>query len=490
MIQTNLEEKRKSDEEVEKESMQKHSTKELELVSLLIDNRERLLEIIEIVKPEYFEYDKFRLIYEALLKKAPNTDELTIGIIDRTIIQHAKTLVASSGSTIKDVALKVKENYLRRKISVLLKKSKRKALSSDSEMMINHLQSELNLINSQIDEKTNASVKYLVPLAIKEMNDFSLNKKKILLPSSFSNLGEITKGIFPHHIWTIGGHSGTGKSFFALQLLSDLLTNSIGDDGKPRLKAVIFSTENSALDNLYRLVGARTGYDFIDIKTNNLNEEQKANVDMHFHDLEDCPLIIYDKIFDANQIISLISMHKLRNECDIVLIDYMQNLNSWEKDIFTQMSKVAMALQQCALSNDISLINVSQLSDNESRETGDKMMSFKGAGEIKNITDVGIWLQKGISPRIRDKYSEKFGSNIENPLFAMRKNPDGSSGFLERDDDEFITAYVNKVRHARPGVAIFEFFTHHCTKTRNRYLWKIDREIPEEEAIDFVNSLG
>jgi len=478
---------KKTDEQIEHESKKKQNSKELELLCLLADNKTKLPEIAQIIKQEYFETPEYRDVFDSMLKNEKGLNDKINSVMDYKMIEHANKLVASVGETIKDVAKKVKENYYRRKINITLGKAKRKSLNTDSEMLIGSIKSELESINSQLDEKQDSSIVDLVDQALIEMKEYSDNKKRIEIPPSFKNLGEITKGIFPHHIWTIGGHSGTGKSFFSLQLVSDLMLNNTIDK-KCKISVVIFSTENSAIDNIYRIIGSRTAIDFIDIKTNNLTDEQKETVSHEMKVLRESRLFIYDKIFDVNQLSSIICMHKLRNECDLVLIDYIQNLNMWEKDIFTQMSKVALTIQQTALKNEVSIINVSQLSDNESRETGDKMMSFKGAGEIKNITDVGIWLQQGISPKIRDKFSSKYGDGIENPLMYLT-DEDGRNRMVDKEDNNFITAYVNKVRHAQPGVAIFNFFTKEC-RSRNRYLWRLESKMSDEDAVDLVNKLG
>jgi replicative DNA helicase len=352
------------------------------------------------------------------------------------------------------------------------------------------VQSQLQGVRGNVVDNSDVSAKKIVEKAKLEIEEFSNLESKIKMPQTFSNLGNIVKGIFPHHIWMIGGFSGVGKSYFTLQLLSDLITSSTDSEGKVGLKTIIFSTENSAVDNLLRLVGCRTGMDFIDIKTGNITDEQKKRVELEMEVLSKTPILIYDNVFDIDQMEAIVTMHRMRNECDIVMIDYVQQFNSWESDVYKRMSRVAEVIQQTALKNDVSIMCVSQISNEEASRGGSKMGSFKGAGELRNILDVGIWLEKGISEEVRQRFKDEFGEDDTNPLM-VREQIAGSynSKFVDRDNDEIICAYVNKVRHARPGMAMFEFFTDRCRKKLEQYIMKIDTEISDEDAVDMVNTL-
>lgn len=486
----NPKKKQSNEEEQDKKNLAKHNIKELQFLSVLADNREGLIEVSGVVRPEDFETREYREAYIAFLNNAKDLDDHLLNIIDHNEQQRTRELQRSTGQSLKDYALRVKEHSVRRKIYSVLRRVKHKVLSSDSEMLLSSLQSTLFSISGEVSEDKICSADKIVEEAMKEMKEFAKEKKKIKLPFNFSNLGSIVKGIFPHHVWVIGGHTGVGKSFFTLQLISDLMLSS-GDEKTPsNLKIVFFSTENNAVDNLFRLVGCRTGIPFIDIKTNNLSAENKIRVNKHFAILKKSPLWIYDNVYDVAQLSSIVTLHKFRNQCDLVVIDYIQNLNMWERDIYTQMNKVAMTLQQMALTNDVATLCVSQLSNVESRESGDRMLTFKGAGEIKAIADVGIWLQKGVTENLKNKYREIYGEGVGNPLMEANISSNKTVRYVDKENESLLTAYVNKVRHAMPGVAIFEFFTQKCMIEKEQYLTKLDIEISDEDAPDLVNALG
>ena len=485
----NTKNKQMSEEEQEKKSLAKHNIKELQFLSVLADNKSGLLEVSNIVRPEDFETKEYRETYIAFLNNDKELDDYLRNTINYEEQQRTRELQRSTGQTLKDYAIRVKEHSVRRKINSVLRRAKHKVLATDSEMLLSSLQSTLFSISGEVTEERICSAEKIVDKAIEEMNDFTKNKKMIELPSNFSNLGDIVKGIFPHHVWIIGGHSGCGKSTFSLQLVSDLMFSSSDGKNISNKKIIIFSTENNTTDNLFRIIGCRTGIPFIDIKTNNLSKDEKIKVNNHFEILKKTPLWIYDKVFDVAQLASIVALHKFRDECDLVIIDYIQNLNMWEKDAYVQMNKVAMTLQQMALTNDVATICISQLSNTESRESGDKMMAFKGAGEIKAIADVGIWLQKGVSEYIKNKYKEQYGEGVGNPLMETIISANNMPRYVEKDNEDLLTAYVNKVRHAMPGTAVFDFYTKECLENQ-QYINKIDFKISDEDAPDLVNALG
>lgn len=482
--------KKLNDFESEKKYIADQNAKELQFLSVLVDNKSKLLDVASIVRPEDFEVEKLGQTYKALLLNDDNRDDLISRNISTAAIEKARDLKTYSGKSLIDYAKRVKENSIRRKINEILSKAKRKALSMSSDMLMASVQSQLQGVMGSISDTKEITAEKIVDKAIREIEEFSNMSSRISLPSTFSNLGNIVRGLFPHHIWMIGGFSGVGKSYFTLQLISDLMLSSSDDQGIPKLKTIIFSTENSAVDNLLRIVGCRTGLDFIDIKMGTINEEQKMKVAVELEILKKSPLLIYENIFDVNQIESIVTMHRMRNECDIVMIDYVQQLNLWEGDVYKRMSTVASIIQQMALKNDIPTVCVSQISNDEASKGGGKMGSFKGAGELRNIIDVGIWLEKGISEDMRKKFKDEFGQDEINPLMVEEKIAGSyNKRYIERDNEEILCAYVNKIRHARPGMAMFEYFTENCRINKEQYINKIDTEISDDDAVDAVNSL-
>ncbi len=161
-------------------------------------------------------------------------------------------------------------------------------------------------------------------------------------------------------------------------------------------KIVLFSTENNSTRNVLRLLGCMTGFSEMKLYKGKFTEEELEKIKQARKELATFNLIIYDSIFNTEGIWLKTKKHKIENKADLVVIDYIQNVNQerGEGEIYRQMSSVSLELQRMASKLGVGIIGVSQISNAGNRETDQRVMNFKGAGEISAISDVAILLEK------------------------------------------------------------------------------------------------
>lgn len=211
------------------------------------------------------------------------------------------------------------------------------------------------------------------------------------------------------HTWIIGAGTGTGKTFFALQLFK----NIVEQEGH----VALFSTELQSFENLGRVLGNEfeRGYQSmwqIPNGTSWLNEEEVSG---YVEKIKD-----YGRIYDNKRTIQEISLEcrslKFQDKLEVVIIDFLQNIDIGNKDTYEGMRKVALELQRLAKDLKVTVILTSQLSNSVARN-GSKVTSieYKNAGEIAAAADVGIILTDD-----SDKYKEVM-SRAEHTLPAGYK---------------------------------------------------------------------
>ena len=108
---------------------------------------------------------------------------------------------------------------------------------------------------------------------------------------------------------------------------------------------------------------------------------------------------------------------------DILAIDYIQNL--WgDGSIYERMSRLAPILQYLAKELQITIIALSQVSNQHARGDTGGLINYKGAGEIAASADLGIELER-----------EK--DNKDRMKFIVKKNRHGriAEGVLEYIND-------------------------------------------------------
>lgn len=218
----------------------------------------------------------------------------------------------------------------------------------------------------------------------------------------------------PGHLWVAGAYTSVGKSAWLVDLICRLYRQGADNPG-----IAVFSTEMSCEQYLLRALSNHTSIPSWVITENKCKPEQTARLIQAQVWLSKCNLYLYDRIYKIEDIERTARMLK-EARLDVLCIDYIQNL--WgEGTIYDRMSRLAPILQYLAKDLQITIIALSQVSNQFQREKGScGVFGYKGAGEIAASADLGIELE-------RDK-------NIpERMIFKVSKNRHGktSEGVLE-----------------------------------------------------------
>lgn len=207
------------------------------------------------------------------------------------------------------------------------------------------------------------------------------NRDKFIVTPSFCT--DMLPFYCPGHLWVIGAYTSFGKS----TMLSEIICDSFAYGGRP----LLFSTEDIQEEKINRL------------KANLESLPYKKLLIGDIHGLEDkitraekklCKHnpIIYDNIRNIDDICLLTKKHKLRDNVNIVCIDYIQNLRGHE-GLYDTMVDAIIKFNAMIKDMEITGIVISQI-DNESARKSSKVIGLKGAGEIAATADIVLWLER------------------------------------------------------------------------------------------------
>ena len=176
--------------------------------------------------------------------------------------------------------------------------------------------------------------------------------------SGFTELDQLAGRIGSGQIWTFGGATGIGKSYFVLNMIDRIVCNNL----KPSI--AVFSTELSREEYIIRLLFKRCGiwrgafennpkkyYDSLQKELNTLTEKYYMNSDI---------FKIYGNIAFIEQIEKVLSESKVKPS--LVFIDYVQELQV--EGLFRDaevMLTVAQKLKQMSALYGITFIVMSQV---------------------------------------------------------------------------------------------------------------------------------
>lgn len=212
----------------------------------------------------------------------------------------------------------------------------------------------------------------------------------------------------------IGSMTGTGKTGFMLNLMSDLMEN---------YQCVYFNMEMSKSSIYKRIVAINSGIP-VDNINNPETEYQKQIIKNSIKKIAEAGVVIEHRINDIKQIKFMINKIKKRNKHTIIFIDHLGLTKlSGKISLYEQMTEIMKTLREICLDYDCTIIGASQL--NRSAYTSEELSvsMLKDSGELENSARKIILLY-------RDKESAKEDLNPTMNI-DICKNDSGATGKIQ-----------------------------------------------------------
>lgn len=270
----------------------------------------------------------------------------------------------------------------------------RLSITSQKDISVKHISG----IMQQLDKNINAGYPGLLPC--------------------YDILARTIRRTFPGHMWVVGAWTSVGKSAWLVDFICRTYRLTASNPG-----IAIFSTEMSSEQYLIRCLSNETMISGWRITENRLLPNQQDAVCEAKSSFNTRNLYIYDNLYRIEEIERAARMIKEGPGLDILAIDYIQNL--WgDGSIYERMSRLAPILQYLAKELQITIIALSQVSNQHARGDTGGLINYKGAGEIAASADLGIELER-----------EK--DNKDRMKFIVKKNRHGriAEGVLEYIND-------------------------------------------------------
>lgn len=234
------------------------------------------------------------------------------------------------------------------------------------------------------------------------------------LRTGYDALDKQTSGLVSGQTWVVGGYSGYGKSFFAQNVMNNLLEQS------PARRVFVASTEMSATAYIRRLVGIRCGIDARQVMGKLPKEEGEAR-DFAREELraaiEEGNFIIDDQCRVVSDIVTAVKNAHQQREVDLVIVDFVQQLQGGVSDRkYDVLEKAVNRLQALAIELNVIVMVLSQISNEAMRSKDSPLYGYKGAGEIAEVADIGILIGRDVDAKKR--FSRWFGVIIQKSRYG------------------------------------------------------------------------
>jgi len=240
------------------------------------------------------------------------------------------------------------------------------------------------------------------------------NKKPSPLLTGFDEIDEQTGGIPKRSYWVVGATSGVGKTIFTLNIAYNLL-----NQGK---KVAFLSNDMDSKKILCRLASLNSKVPLPNILS---QKDPKANIQA-FLDLQEKlgdKLQIFDEIDSLDKLKSTITRLILTEEPDLIVYDYIQNIDSSDSKPESQYQNISLCskyLSSVSKIYKVPVVVVAQLNRQaENLKEGEKphVSQIFGSAQMQKDADVVILLH-------RDKFSTM--SSVAPVSYQIAKNRNGS----------------------------------------------------------------
>lgn len=179
----------------------------------------------------------------------------------------------------------------------------------------------------------------------------------------------------PNTIWIIGGYSGTGKSYFILNMIDGMIEDAKKNEDNKNYKAptaVIYSTELSVEEYSWRHIHMRAGIyktQAENYRNKEVNKQLKELKEAYIDERVDFPSLpdIVDNISTTQDIRKHIE--SLGTPPDIIFVDYVQELTVLKNKKILDLEADTMPyikneLQKLAKDFNLCVIAISQVNNN------------------------------------------------------------------------------------------------------------------------------
>ena len=258
------------------------------------------------------------------------------------------------------------------------------------------------------------------------------------IATGWTDFDKITSGLHENQFIIIAARPAMGKTAFALNLATNVVTSS-------KKSVAVFNLEMGAEQLANRMLsplGKIEGYNFM---RGNLNNSDYVKFNEALSQLEDTNLFLDDT--------PGITIGEIRSKCrrlktsssglDLVIIDYLQLISggkNYGANRQQEVSDISRSLKMLAMELNIPIIALSQLSRSvESREDKRPLMSdLRESGSIEQDADIVAFLY-------RDDYYKKELRNDNNTSISeliIGKHRNGTTGTInllfKRDTSTFL----------------------------------------------------
>ncbi len=408
--------------------------------------------VASFLKSDDFYFTKNGWIYEAILRKGPDADLLTVAndlaannLLDESGGEpYLATLIGSvpTALNVEAYAHIVEDMSLRRRMLNAASNIARLAYDTTKPVQQMIEQSE-GAIFGVSDQRASG---HMVPLS-KAVSEYFARVEYLHdhldepqgIPTGFTDLDKMLGGLQRGDLLIVAARPGVGKT----SLMLNLAYNAAH---RHRQRVAVFSLEMGNEQLIQRFAATETGIDSQRLRRGDLNDDEWARLSQVCMQMSEMPIFLDDSP-SLSPLDLRVKARRIYQEygLDLIIVDYLQLMQGeggrMGENRVQEISYISRALKQIARELKVPLIAGSQLSRTlEQRSDKRPMLSdLRESGSIEQDADIVSFIYR----------DELYNPDTEHKNVAeviIGKNRNGPTGKIDLFFDKNLTAFRNMAR--------------------------------------------
>ncbi len=423
---------------------------EAAVLGAIMLEKDALIQVIDILKPESFYHPKHQLIYKSIIQLFDRSEPIDILTVVNQLRVNGElelaggaffvselTATVNSAANIEAHTRIIQEQAIKRELITIASQIEKDAYEDTTDVfeLLDKTEQNLYKVSEANIKKNFSDMRSILRSALAELESKRGHEGALTgVPSGFTQLDRLTSGWQRSDLIILAARPGMGKTAFVVSAMR----NAAVDFNKP---VAIFSLEMSSVQLVNRLICAEAELDSEKIKKGTLEEYEWQQLHHKIRKLESAPIYIDDT--------PALSIRELRTKCrrlkakhglEMIIIDYLQlmsgdssgkgNQGNREQEI----SAISRALKNLAKELSVPVIALSQLSRAVETRGGDKrpqLSDLRESGAIEQDADMVIFLYR---PEYYKIDQDEMGNSLKGVgevIVAKHRNGSLDSVFLK-----------------------------------------------------------
>lgn len=385
------------------------ASEESVLGSLLID-KDCVINVVDILKPEYFYKEINQDIFRAILELYSNREPIDIVTVSSQLKKNKKLkevggtayltqlangvpTASNAGTyarTVKDLAIKRSLISLSSRLNELAFDESRR-----TEDILDKTESEIFAISQTHVERSFHHIKEALAESFDRLDELQKHGGGLRgVPTGFVDLDEALSGMQKSNLIILAARPGIGKTAFSLNIAQQAAVLH-------RKKIGYFSLEMSKEELVDRLLVAQADIDAWRLKTGRLTEDDFARLSDAMGVLADANIYIDDtpgmSILEVRTKARRLMAEK---GVDLIVVDYLQLMHGsglYKDNRVQEVSEISQGLKNIARELKVPVLSLAQLSRAVEQRGGSKhpqLSDLRESGSIEQDADVVMFLYR------------------------------------------------------------------------------------------------